>query len=347
LITPLGHSVAETAEAWTRGDVAGVERHRTRAGTPVRLAAVSREGVSVSLRTPKLEKYLSWPTTLAVGAAVSAWRAAGRTVPEPAGDRAGVYAAVGTSALECDEFLPACAAAWTGPDPGDYAAVGGRPLRLIEPHFALRTLANGPAAFVSMELGLRGPSTVFVQSRSASVLALQAACDDLALRRVDIAVVVACDSLLEPSTLVAMERAGLLDRPSVPSLGEGAAALVLSRDDGESRRAGTIVEVESFCGESASDALRSWFASRGLCGPGARAIRTWSTLSTGLMGPTVRPLLQSPNRDVTDLEGRFGDLGAGAPLACVALSLNLGTMGTELVSVEEAPDRLGAILLEA
>jgi 3-oxoacyl-[acyl-carrier-protein] synthase II len=345
LVTPLGATAAATVDAWNRGVVAGDARHQTRTGRPVRVAAVPREDVHVALRVPKLEKYLSWPTTLAVSAAAQAWRAAGRSAPEARGERVGVYAAVGTGALDCDEFLPACAAAWPGDAPGHYGELGGRALRLVDPHFAIRTLANGPAAFVSMELGLKGPSVVFVQSSSASVLAVQAACDDLELGRADAAIVVACDSVLEPTTVLVRERAGVLDGLATVPLGEGAAALVLERD-GERPALGGVALAEIFCGASAGEALDA-LCQRVREPPGhGRATRFWIAVPEHLTSGSPRLEARDESPRGSSFAQRVGDLGAAAPLACAALALTVPGAGADVVVAAEAPDRIGALVLE-
>jgi 3-oxoacyl-[acyl-carrier-protein] synthase II len=118
----------------------------------------------------------------------------------------------------------------------------------------LRSLANAGVGLISPEIGARGPSNNFVQSDTASALAIEAACDDLAAGRCDLAVAVGYDSLVGVSTYLAFEREGLLS-PSPPeeacrpfdrrrdgvALGEGAGALVLERREDAERRGAPMV----------------------------------------------------------------------------------------------------------
>ena len=124
--------------------------------------------------------------------------------PAVAAERIGVYAAVGTSGLDCVEFLAACSAAWlTATARATTALVGGRPLRLIDPHFAATDVGQRPRG-LRRDAGrcaraVHGVRAVGVRGgQRAAVRAV----DDLALGRCDVAIVVACDSLLAPTPVI-------------------------------------------------------------------------------------------------------------------------------------------------
>jgi 3-oxoacyl-[acyl-carrier-protein] synthase II len=156
--------------------------------------------------------------------------------------RLAVHTASGQTGLDVEEFFPALGVAWAGDPSLDVGALGGRPSRLVDPYFSLRTLANGGLALVAAEIGAHGPSANHVHADTAGARALRAAYLDLSEGRADAAVVAAFDSLAHVSAWLAWDRRGLLSRLPAPRavrpfdagrdglvLGEGAAALVLER----------------------------------------------------------------------------------------------------------------------
>ena len=350
LVTPLGTTTAATLDSWRGGVPLGHTAHVTRAGHDVRVAAIHREAVRVRLPNPKLEKYAGWPARLAMAAAAEAAVAAGLRATPAGGpgvppDRIGVYAASGTSGLECDEFFPAMSAAWPGGAPGSYDDLGGGPLRLVDPHFALRTLANGPAAFVAMQVGASGPSALFVHSACAAVSALQCAVDDLALGRCEAAVVVACDSLLAATRVLVRERAGVLDRAGAV-LSEGAAALVLQRAEAPvGRPVGFVTAAETLSpGAESGDAGEAW--QRLALQAASGAARVWGVSVDGAVDALASGLHEfSSGGDAPSLATALGDMGAATPLAWVALALaDRHCVPTLVVAAE--PWGLGVVMTE-
>lgn len=276
---------------------------------------------------------------------------AGLQAPEPGtpavpAERIGVYAAVGTSGLDCVEFFAACSAAWRTDGARDYGMVGGRPLRLIDPHFALRTLANGPAAFVAMQAGARGPSMVYTQSACAAVSALQCAIDDLALERCDVAIVVACDSLLAPTSVIVRERAGILDGQPAPVLSEGAAAVVLERDARATvRPRGGIACAEIFRPEQGAPVdSPAWREVVALFERGTVPPRTWGTAADGadaLLASAFSALSLAPAaREQTKA---LGDLGAASALAWTVLALAAQDPRPSVIVTVEPTGQAGVI----
>lgn len=171
-------------------------------------AAAAEADRPPSLRTAKHAKYAGRAVTLALHALAEATAAVDLGDLDPL--RVAVHGATGQTGLDVEEFFPALAAAWADDPSHDFAAVGGRASRLVDPHFSLRTLGNGGLALVAAELGARGSSTNYVQSEMASAYALRAALNDLRDGRCDAAVVFACDSWLQPSQWLACQAEGLL-----------------------------------------------------------------------------------------------------------------------------------------
>ena len=314
LVCPFGTSVPRVVDALALGTPLPVETvARTRAGRDIRVARAPDP--DLTLHAPKLEKYLSRDVALGVSAAKQAWAEAnleGRVAPE----RIGVYAATGHTGLEADTFFGALSAAWPLGVAGPFDAVGGRPLRLVDPYFSLRTLANGLVAFTSLELGALGPSVLHVHSPVAGLAALQGAMDDLALGRCDAAIVVASDSLLAPTVVMLQERAGVLDDEEAGVLAEGAAALVLRREGEATSSCGQVAWCELAGGDGA---LLPGLAA--LSGASAdRAQRTWATSADRT---TASPLVRACEvAGVAGVEARheLGNLGAAAALAWVVLA---------------------------
>jgi 3-oxoacyl-[acyl-carrier-protein] synthase II len=255
--TPLGASVEST---WTaiRAGRSGI--------TAVSLAGDAWPGFGAAaacyavvqpppLKQAKFGKYVSRAVSLALHALADASPADALAGCDPF--RIAVHTATGHTGLDAEEFFPALSAAWADEPSCDYAHLGGRAARLVDPYFSLRTLANGALALIAGEVGARGPSTNYVQGEVAGGWALRAAIEDLRERRADVAIVLACDSLLQPSAWLAFEGQGLLSRADAEDalrpfdarrdglvLGEGAAVLVLeTRRRAQARHAAVLAVV--------------------------------------------------------------------------------------------------------
>lgn len=318
-------------------------------------------GTPPRLRQPKLAKYAGRAVTCALHAVVEAVNSA-RAVPglvDPF--RIAVHTATGQTGLDVEEFFPALSIAWAD-DPGcDFARLGGRASRLVDPHFSLRTLSNACLALVAAELQAKGPSCNFVQGELAVVHAVRAAAHDLREGRADLAVVVACDSLVHPSTWLAYERQGLLSRadPSLAHapfdrgrdgvvLGEGAAALVIEREGhaaarGQPALAGLVAAIAVAGRRHAlwspdADALADALTPSGTM-PSFVVARGLGTVEHDRFEAEALAACLPPSVPVTALKGATGYLGAatllvGATLAIRALREGLAPPVTHLV----APD---------
>jgi len=173
-------------------------------------------------RDVRLDKLASPSARMLVAATTSAL--GGRVLDHA--DRVGVYVASGETGLDVTAFLPAAHVAWDEhPDDPDYARMGGRALRAIDPYYSLRSLANGPGSLLAMQLEATGPSLNLAHEAAGGAWALVAALDDLSARRCDVAVVGACDLPGIPTRrAIARQRQGRLP-------GDRAAVVVIGRAD--------------------------------------------------------------------------------------------------------------------
>ncbi len=184
-------------------------------------ALVRDDARDVPWREERLDKFASVSTRMLVSATASAL--AGTTMTSTFG-LIGVYLSTGETGLDVDAFLVAARVAWDEhADDPDYRWMGGRALRAIDPYYSLRTLANGPAALLAMQLEAIGPSLNVAHQRCGTAWALVAALDDLRRGRCDTAIVGACDQPSVPS------RRAVARRRSAPQGRDGAAVLVLQR----------------------------------------------------------------------------------------------------------------------
>jgi act minimal PKS chain-length factor (CLF/KS beta) len=163
---------------------------------------------------------------------------AGADVDAPP-DRVGLFAAIGSLRPRWDDLLPALAG-----QRDDLAGLWGRGLSHLHPFWMLQHLSNNVHATLSIALGLRGDGATFAGA-VAGAEALCAAARALEAGAIDAALVVACDSLLEPQTVADLGRRGVTCaapaggwRPPYDAAaagivpGEGAAAMVLTRAAG-------------------------------------------------------------------------------------------------------------------
>ena len=222
-------------------------------GEPVAAGEVPPFETGVSLRLAKNEKFFSRPVACGMRAALDAVQSAGGLgTYEP--HRVAIYTGSGQTGLEPSEFFAALEVAETGDQDSTYRQLGGRASRLVDRYWSLRTLSNAGLGLLAAEFAARGPSNNFVQGDTASAHALEAAYHDLIEGRCDVALAGGYDCLLTPSTYLAYQRAGMLssappehayrpfdrDRDGLV-LGEGAAFLVMERDDTAQARGAAIL----------------------------------------------------------------------------------------------------------
>jgi 3-oxoacyl-[acyl-carrier-protein] synthase II len=259
LVTPLGLSSEIHLERSCRGEsaISSISRFDTGGFAATAGAQVPDFDLQNMLRQPKAVKFMSLPVQCAVMAAYEAVQHSRLETGQVAGERIAVHTGSGQTGLEYAEFFQALSLAWEGEREYDYKYLGGRPSRLIDRYFSLRTLSNAGLALVSAELEAKGPASNFVQSDTASAMALLAAAWDLLEDRCDLALVCGYDALLKPGSYLAFEKAGLLStlppseayrpfdaRRDGLVLGEGACCLVLERvESAEARGVPILAEL--------------------------------------------------------------------------------------------------------
>jgi 3-oxoacyl-(acyl-carrier-protein) synthase len=216
--------------------------------------------IDQDLRIPKNQKFMNRGVQMAVRAAQDAMSASSMDFSNADPDRVGLHVGSGQPGLEPSEFFAALDLMVETGQPIDFKGLGGRPSRLIDRYFPLRSLANAGSGLLSAEICVRGPGINFVQGDTASAVALETACYDLLEGRCDVALAGGFDSLLTISDYLAYEKQGLLsasppERAYRPFdrerdgivLGEGAAILVLERlADARGRGAPILGEIMGF-----------------------------------------------------------------------------------------------------
>ncbi|WP_042434398.1 beta-ketoacyl-[acyl-carrier-protein] synthase family protein [Streptacidiphilus anmyonensis] len=228
--TPLGGDVASTWAAMLdgRSGVALMEDPWARE-LPVRIAArlaVEPTEVLSRVEARKLDRC----EQLALVTAREAWADAAR--PEVAPERLAVVIGTGTggvgSLLAQDDALEQHGA------------------RKVSPYVVTQMMANGPAAWVSMDLGARGGARTPVSACSSGAEAIAMGLDLIRLGRADVVVAGGTEACIAPLPLAGFAQMTALskreDAPEAASrpfdvdrdgfvLGEGAAVVVLERAD--------------------------------------------------------------------------------------------------------------------
>jgi 3-oxoacyl-[acyl-carrier-protein] synthase II len=183
-----------------------------------------------------------------------------------AGDRLGLFFGYGGLRAHWNDMMPALMQ--QRDDLSDSWELG---FKLIHPFWMLQHLSNNAQALVAQDLDARGEGLTF-GGANAGAQAIAAANRALHARAVDVALVVAYDTLLEPETLLELHARGAFASAFIP--GEGAAAMVLTLPTGASGTSsslGAVAAVDGADGEAGLPrretiaALRSSVAQGGEC----------------------------------------------------------------------------------
>jgi 3-oxoacyl-(acyl-carrier-protein) synthase len=290
------------------------------------------------LRVPKNIKYMTRNLQMAVSSALEAVDASELRSAAIEPERVGIYTGSGQTGLDYQEFYRSLDFAWGDGKEYDFRYFGGKASRLIDPYFSLRTLSNAGVALIAAETGFRGPSANFVQSETAAVSAIEAACYDLIEERCDAVIAGGYDSLVQPGNLHAFGGRGLIARSEVKPFdrernglapGEGAAFFVLERmTDAINRNADILAELIAV--ETATDSIgtgsRDALASVIDSALGSGADISWVVARGIGTEEDDRQEAESLHRafsrsvPVTALKGYTGYLGAATAAAELALT---------------------------
>lgn len=188
---------------------------------------------------------------LAVVAAHNALRDAGLPPTEPGGvpTHAGVYVGCGLGGSQAIQDT--------------YQIYWERHSRRLKPSTVPLVMANAPAAHISMQLGLRGPTLTFSVACASSAIALGEAARAIRHGYIDCVLAGGAESMMNDCTVAAWERLGALakEHPDGPEascrpfaldrtgfvLGEGAAMLILESEERvQARGVKPIAEIVGF-----------------------------------------------------------------------------------------------------
>ncbi|MFD0331562.1 beta-ketoacyl-[acyl-carrier-protein] synthase family protein [Streptacidiphilus monticola] len=237
--TPLGGDLPSTWAGLLEGaNGVGVLEQEWAAALPVRIAA--QLAVEPTEQLSRVEaRRLDRCEQLALVTAREAWADAGRPEVDP--ERLAVVIGTGTggirSILEQDDILEASGA------------------RRVSPYVVPMMMPNGPAAWVSMELGARGGARTPVSACTSSAEAIAMGLDLIRLGRADVVVVGGTEACVAPVPLAGFAQMTALstrnDEPALASrpfdtardgfvLGEGAVVMVLERADRAAARGARV-----------------------------------------------------------------------------------------------------------
>ncbi|MEV5239335.1 beta-ketoacyl-ACP synthase II [Streptomyces cinnamoneus] len=234
--TPLGGDVASTWAAMLAGE-SGISAigEEWAAGLPVRIAGrLKTEPGEVIDRVQA--RRMDRCEQIALVAAREAWADAGRPGVEP--ERLAVVIGTGTGGV------------LTMLAQDDVLETSG--VRRVSPHTVPMLMANGPAAWVSIELGARGGAHTPVSACASGAEAIAMGLDLIRLGRADVVVAGGAEACIHPLPLAGFAQAKAHstrnDAPQRASrpfdadrdgfvIGEGAAVVVLERADRAAARA--------------------------------------------------------------------------------------------------------------
>ncbi|MEU3544055.1 beta-ketoacyl-[acyl-carrier-protein] synthase family protein [Streptomyces paromomycinus] len=226
--TPLGGDAASTWEAMLAGrsGISAIEEEWA-AGLPVRIAgrlAVEPGTVLDRVQARRMDRC----EQVALVAAREAWADAGAPAVDP--ERLAVVIGTGTGG----------ALTMLGQD--DVLETSG--VRKVSPHTVPMLMANGPAAWVSIELGARGGAHTPVSACASGAEAIAMGLDLIRLGRADVVVAGGAEACVHPLPLAGFAQAKAHstrnDEPELASrpfdvdrdgfvIGEGSAVVVLER----------------------------------------------------------------------------------------------------------------------
>lgn len=228
--TPLGGDVASTWAAMLAGEsgIRAIEEEWA-ADLPVRIAGRLKEEPDRLLDRVQARR-MDRCEQVALVAAREAWADAGRPEVDP--ERLAVVIGTGTGG----------ATTMLGQD--DVLEAAG--VRRVSPHTVPMLMANGPAAWVSIDLGARGGAHTPVSACASGAEAIAMGLDLIALGRADVVVAGGAEACVHPLPLAGFAQARAHstrnDAPQEASrpfdsgrdgfvIGEGAAVMVLERAD--------------------------------------------------------------------------------------------------------------------
>jgi 3-oxoacyl-[acyl-carrier-protein] synthase II len=317
--TPLGDSVDTAVSRLLAGERAATDKLRFETST-----YACRIGAPIlsSPQRSKHSRFLRRMGLFGLEAAHEALQQARARGCEVQGDRLGVFCGYGGLRAHWDDMMEALA--------GQQSARTGtweRGLKRIHPYWMLKHLSNNAQALLAADLSARGDGATY-GGATAGAQALAAAIRALEAESIDLAVVFAYDSLLEPETLVDLAARGAATTGELASLaapydvhargfvpGEAVAALVL-------RRPGVGGALMSITAADGGDGRSSEPTSETLAAVASRLARADSIVDGA--GRAVHSLdaeerivvarLLGDGARLTAVQAAFGQLGAATTL---------------------------------
>lgn len=247
------------------------------------------------------------------------------------GTRLGLFSAMGGLRAHWNDIMPALKE-----QRPDLADSWNRGFKNLHPFWMLQHLSNNAHALLAQDIGARGDGVTF-SGGNAGAQALGAAARALAEGVVDVALVVAYDSLIEPETILEMAARRALATSNLEQLrapydahsngmvpGEAAAALVLERaDDARARTWSSVSAADAADGEKAEPRAETIARAAARLAQGDRIVDGCalgrSAVDLDEIGALTRVL--SPALRLTALQASTGLLGAATALVqAIALS---------------------------
>lgn len=223
MVTPLGATAGETAEAWRAGACARRRRLEALAGSPLEEAEIAEPApldAAQRLGGRRMLKYMSEAGVLGCVAAREALAEAEATRRFVA-ERIGLYAATGLAAASVDDIQGTLQASIDERGEFSERLLGERGLAAANPLISFKILANMPPCLISVMEGIKGPNLIFTPWEGEAGAALLEAW--LAVREgaVDGALAGAADSAAHASTVVFLRQAGLIGEEGYTASGAG------------------------------------------------------------------------------------------------------------------------------
>lgn len=241
-VTPVGGTTAETWSALLSGrsGIAGLDEDWAQE-LPVRMAGRVSVDVASLLSTPEVKR-MDRSGQLALIAAREAWAQAGHPDPDP--ERLAVVIGSGYGGL--DTTL------------GQARTLDASGPRRVSPHTLTRIMVNAPSAWVSMEVGAKGGARTPVSACASGAEAISQGADMIRAGAADVVITGGVDSCINGLIISGFAQIRALstrnEDPQAASrpfdrdrdgfvLAEGAAVLVLEREDHALARGAEILGV--------------------------------------------------------------------------------------------------------